>query len=116
MIGEKRKCKAGYAKSLPLNAITASLPIDPTLDYQTKLGATGLDEAMKAAVLSGAMSDQPLNTSIIQSCPTGNCTWLPYKSLAVCRACQSPQRYSPGQLKHYNATAEWREPLDVFWL
>lgn len=46
------------------------------------------DLSMQSAILYGL--DQPIDNIIQQgafSCPTGNCTWPPFESLAVCNSC-----------------------------
>ena len=42
---------------------------------------------MKAAVLSGALNSKVNNATVVPDCPTGNCTWPQYQSLAVCSQC-----------------------------
>lgn len=46
------------------------------------------DLSIQSAILYGL--DQPIHNVVQQStfnCPTGNCTWLPFESLAVCNRC-----------------------------
>lgn len=46
------------------------------------------DFSMQSAILFGL--DQPLNNVVQQgafNCPTGNCTWPEYESLAICSSC-----------------------------
>lgn len=54
-------------------------------NYGTMIHA---DFSMQSAILYGM--DQPLENVIQQgsfNCPTGNCTWPPFESLAVCNRC-----------------------------
>lgn len=57
-------------------------------DPNTTLVTADADFSMQSAVLFGL--DQPLKNVIQQgafNCPTGNCTWPEYQSLAICNSC-----------------------------
>ncbi|KAI0468784.1 hypothetical protein F4859DRAFT_524337 [Xylaria cf. heliscus] len=46
------------------------------------------DFLMQSAVYSGlGESHEKVSQKVSFNCPTGNCTWLPYESLAVCSTC-----------------------------
>ena len=46
-----------------------------------------VDVRVAAAALDGALNPQPINSSVVPICSTGNCTWPIYHSLAVCSNC-----------------------------
>src|ERR1700733_10906052 len=47
---------------------------------------------MKAAVLNGMFVGDP-NPSLSFTCPTGNCTWPDFSTLAVCSSCVDMSHY-----------------------
>ncbi|KAL2287106.1 hypothetical protein FJTKL_06109 [Diaporthe vaccinii] len=65
------------------------LYLDPTaVDPNTTLVTADADFSMQSAILFGL--DQPLKNVVQQgafNCPTGNCTWPEYESLAICNSC-----------------------------
>ena len=48
---------------------------------------------MKSAVYSGMFSAADPSKALDVDCPTGNCTWVPYNTLAVCSSCVSMTEY-----------------------
>lgn len=60
--------------------------MDPNTTYN--LVTADADFSMQSAILYGL--DQPLKNVVQQgafNCPTGNCTWPTYESLAICNSC-----------------------------
>lgn len=58
------------------------------MDPNTTLVTADADFSMQSAILFGL--DQPLKNVVQQgafNCPTGNCTWPEYESLAICNSC-----------------------------
>jgi hypothetical protein len=68
--------------------IVAAATIPVALNYtQQDVVGGDVDLNVKAAVYRGAFNPAPISTEVVPSCPTGNCTWPSYRSLAVCSAC-----------------------------
>ncbi|KAI0390199.1 hypothetical protein F5Y17DRAFT_80490 [Xylariaceae sp. FL0594] len=79
--------KAGrYSKGSWYNS--GVLQWDAGKDFGLNSAFVDADFSMQSAVLYGL--NEPLDAVAQQapfSCPTGNCTWAPYESLAVCSRC-----------------------------
>ncbi|KAK4451188.1 hypothetical protein QBC34DRAFT_348174 [Podospora aff. communis PSN243] len=75
---------------------------------------TGLWEVMndmKGALIAGLSNPSTVNTNIVSTCPTGNCTFLDYASIGLCSYCKDITPLVTGP--HFlNATipAEFRLP------
>ncbi|KAK7720578.1 hypothetical protein SLS63_009796 [Diaporthe eres] len=62
--------------------------LSTAVDPNTTLVTADADFSMQSAILFGL--DQPLKNVVQQgafNCPTGNCTWPEYESLAICNSC-----------------------------
>lgn len=75
---------------------TKGFSVSPSLDKQSFADA---DIPMKMAVLNGMMHmpGEVINQTSY-SCTTGNCTWNPFESLAVCSSCNDLR----GHLRRYS--------------
>lgn len=49
-----------------------------------------IDLSMKSAVFRGLFDTNDPRTEIPSTCSTGNCTWPPFVSLAICNKCTDP--------------------------
>lgn len=61
-----------------------------TRTYMNNTLTADVDLSMKAAIMSGVLTygdDSPSLFQIPAQCPTGNCSWPYYRSLAVCSQC-----------------------------
>lgn len=76
-----------------VNINTVSIPIaisyDPLDCADSAEECTDVTLSMKAAIMNAALDIGANSTDfdIAPNCPTGNCTWEPYQSLAVCSKC-----------------------------
>ncbi|EMC98955.1 hypothetical protein BAUCODRAFT_22266 [Baudoinia panamericana UAMH 10762] len=74
---------------------TARIPIARTLNstglYQLPdepdLSSWGLDASMMAAAYTGIYSPTNATFGVAGACPSGNCSWPPFQTLAVCNTC-----------------------------
>lgn len=71
---------------------TASVPFGQNYTLLGKYSGNGrndLEQSMKAAIYDGVMYSNVSETgaAISAQCPTGNCTFPPYASIAVCSKC-----------------------------
>ncbi|KAI5359713.1 hypothetical protein Slin14017_G092740 [Septoria linicola] len=70
-------------------------------------------QGMKGAVYNGMYASSNVKVAT-PTCPTGNCTWEPYTSLAVCSSCTNLTEmlvYAPPS--GYMQWQEWRLPNDL---
>lgn len=71
----------------PVSSSGASVPVARW--YNASANQVDVDLPMKAAIMSGMLTtnDSSRQYVIPSQCPTGNCTWQSYQSLAVCSSC-----------------------------
>jgi hypothetical protein len=68
------------------------------------------DFSMQAAILSGLSSDKnTLTQETPVRCPSGNCEWPPYTSLAVCSACSDITSSLVKTTKNYTTSAPYSD-------
>ncbi|GIZ44344.1 hypothetical protein CKM354_000754400 [Cercospora kikuchii] len=72
---------AGGLATVPVASLFTQIERDP-IDLNTVTAGQGL----KGATYDGLFGSST-NKQVDPSCSTGNCTWTPYTSLAVCSAC-----------------------------
>ncbi|KAL8646157.1 MAG: hypothetical protein Q9226_006990 [Calogaya cf. arnoldii] len=123
-----------YAKRYSKGYFTAVLSeLVESTDGNTYLKTRAdADFAMKSAMLYGiSQPDDRITQQTNQSCPSANCTWTPFQSLAVCSACNDltdrlergfsdkaapldifldPELYGASALKNTNPNTEYRLP------
>jgi len=76
-----------------------------------KLPFADADLSMKVAVINGMIHTlQEVGNLTSFNCPTGNCTWEPFESLAVCSSCNSLEN----QLTRYINLTQLINILDIY--
>jgi Protein of unknown function (DUF3176) len=76
---------------LPRNS-SATLPYSQHFDsYSTSAGFPHASQSLMTAIYDGVYSENFMHStsSITANCPTGNCSFPPYASLAVCSKCHN---------------------------
>ena len=71
----------------PIATTGASIPV--AYWYNASSNQVDVDLPMKAAIMSGLLTTDNSSSQFVvpSQCPTGNCSWPTYQSLAVCGAC-----------------------------
>ncbi|KAM3420598.1 hypothetical protein BST61_g3860 [Cercospora zeina] len=105
-------------KMVPTTSTLATIPVASSVN-QVERDPINYDYFTAGQGLKGAIYDglfgSSTNKQVDPSCPTGNCTWAPYTSLAVCSACTnltSMLREIPPDPKTINRTG-WELPNGV---
>jgi hypothetical protein len=80
-----------HYSSRSINVTEATIPaaIQYKNDYPSNVLSTDLDLTMKAAIQNGVLNIESNTTAfdVTPQCSTGNCTYPPFESLAMCYAC-----------------------------
>jgi hypothetical protein len=74
----------------------------------------GISFPMREALLNGVFSHDMI-TENTPTCPTGNCTWPTFNSLAICSKCVDVTAYSVEHSKCHYTAAKRLEPLPDYW-
>jgi len=71
----------------PIAATGASVPV--AYWYNASSNQVDVDLPMKAAIMSGLLTTDDSSSEYVvpSQCPTGNCSWPTYQSLAICSTC-----------------------------
>ena len=93
-----------YAKRHNQEALKASPDV-----FDDVVVAPLADLGMRAAVFNGLFqSDSWISQQTQRSCPSGNCTWDTFTSLAICSGCND----LTDQIERINVTVEFRGPYE----
>lgn len=85
----------GWAQDYEIYLIASDLELGANLDHvigpnsQILLPPADMVAAMFDGMFSGTLDPDASSFGPNLSCPTGNCTFLPFKTLAVCSECKN---------------------------
>lgn len=105
-----------YACQRPLQNVTASIPTASWIDSRLIVGISSpgyraSNLKMMTAALEAIVGSSNDSMQVPFDCPTGNCDFEPYSSLAYCSSCADITSHVQEKFDWYNKTGYWNYSL-----